>query len=139
MNVKIADVMVSQVITVSPHHTLEEAQKIMQEKQIHSLPVIDKEGEAVGIITTSDFTKGYSPVASLWQIMTKHVYCVPAYNDVHIAARIMRNHKIHHVVVLDDKKVVGIVSSFDLLKLVEDHRFVMKNPPTPSRHSSKRQ
>jgi CBS domain-containing protein len=139
MNVKIADIMVKQVITVGPHKTLEQAQLIMQDKNIHSLPIVDGDGTAIGIITTSDFTKGHSPDSKLRQIMTKRVYCVPAYNDVHVAARIMRNHKIHHVIVLDEKKVAGIISSFDLLKLVEEHRFVMKNPPTPSRKASKRQ
>ena len=44
----------------------------------------------------------------------------------------MRNHKIHHVVVTHEKKVVGILSAFDLLKLVEGHRYVQKNAPTKS-------
>ena len=51
---------------------------------------------------------------------------MPQYNDASIAARIMRKNKIHHVVVTHEKKVVGLISSFDLLKLVEGHRFVMK-------------
>ncbi len=61
--------------------------------------------------------------------MTQKVYTVPQYADPSLAARIMRKHKIHHVVVTHEKKVVGIISSFDLLKLVEEHRFVMKNAP----------
>jgi CBS domain-containing protein len=48
-----------------------------------------------------------------------------------VAARIMRNHKIHHLMVTDEKKLIGIISSFDLLKLVEGHRFEIKNPATP--------
>jgi CBS domain-containing protein len=66
-------------------------------------------------------------------VMTEGVYTVPKYDDVSIAARVMRNHKIHRVVVTHEKKVVGVLSSFDLLKLVEGHRFVAKNPPTESR------
>ena len=58
---------------------------------------------------------------------------IPQYDDVSIAARIMRNHKIHHLMVTSEQKIVGVLSSFDLLKLVEGHRFVMKNAPTPSR------
>ena len=38
------------------------------------------------------------------------------------------------VVVTDERKVVGILSAFDLLKLVEDHRFQMKQAPTPGKH-----
>jgi signal-transduction protein with cAMP-binding, CBS, and nucleotidyltransferase domain len=48
----------------------------------------------------------------------------------------MRNHKIHHLIVTHEQKVVGIISSFDLLTLVEDHRFVMKNAPTPNHKST---
>ncbi|CAN5546300.1 hypothetical protein BH24ACT22_BH24ACT22_08740 [soil metagenome] len=51
----------------------------------------------------------------------------------------MRNRRIHHVVVTEEKKVVGVLSSFDLLKLVEQHRFVMKPGPTPSRNQGRRQ
>jgi CBS domain-containing protein len=58
---------------------------------------------------------------------------VPKYDDVSIAARVMRNHRIHHVVVTHEQAVVGVLSAFDLLKLVEGHRYVAKNPPTPSR------
>jgi signal-transduction protein with cAMP-binding, CBS, and nucleotidyltransferase domain len=64
--------------------------------------------------------------------MTKPVHTIPQYDDVSTAARIMRNHRIHRVVVTHEQKVVGILSSFDLLKLVEGHRFVTKNAPTSS-------
>ena len=67
------------------------------------------------------------------QFMSTDVYTVPRYDQPHIAARVMRNHHLHHVVVTEDKLVVGMVSSFDLLRLVEEHRFTMKQGPTPSR------
>ena len=89
-------------------------------------------------MTSSDLVaeaKAGSPVSTL---MTEKVYSVPRYEDVHVAARVMRNHRIHHVIVTHEQKVVGILSSFDLLRLVEDHRFVMKNPPTPKRRGQRR-
>ena len=70
--------------------------------------------------------------------MNANVYTVPQYADASLAARIMRNHGIHHVVVTHEKKVVGIISSFDLLRLVEEHRFVMKNAPDVSKKGGKR-
>lgn len=133
MNVKIADIMVQSVITIGPHLTFEEVKATMQRKKVHSLPVVDEEGGILGIVTTNDLVKDTSPDTKVRNFMTKRVYTVPAYNDVHIAARIMRNHHIHHVVVQHNKKIVGIISSFDLLKLVEDHRFVMKNPPSSNK------
>ncbi|MBI3770142.1 MAG: CBS domain-containing protein [Deltaproteobacteria bacterium] len=65
--------------------------------------------------------------------MTSPVYMLPEYNDVHVVACVMRKHRVHHVVVSKEKRVIGLISSFDLLKLVEDHRSVMKNGPTERR------
>jgi CBS domain-containing protein len=129
MNVKIADLMAKRVITVQRHHNVERVRGIMERNRFHAVPVVGAEGEALGIVTSADLArrvKGESPVT---RVMTKNVLCVPAYNDVSVAARIMRKHKIHHVVVTQEKKVVGMISSFDLMKLLEGKRFTMKNAP----------
>ncbi|MEO1258499.1 MAG: CBS domain-containing protein [Bacteroidota bacterium] len=138
MNVKIADIMQKSVVTTVPHKSLGHVKDIMTKNRISSVPVINSDNEPVGIITTSDLAKGHDEGTPISHIMPDHVYTVPAYNDVHIAARIMRNHHIHHVVVTHEHEIVGVVSSFDLLQLVEEHRFVMKNPPTPSKKGNKR-
>lgn len=63
------------------------------------------------------------------RIMTNEVKTIPAYNDASAAACAMRRSKVHHLIVTHEKQVVGIISTFDLLKLVEDHRFVVKGAP----------
>ena len=85
------------------------------------------------MITSSDLLKDFKPGTPVSRIMSDGCYTVPRYEGVHIAARVMRNHKLHHVVVTEEQKVVGILSSFDMLKLVEDHRFTMKNAPNESK------
>ena len=132
MNVKINELMASKVITAQPHHTIGHVRKLMEKNKIHAIPVIGPEDEAVGIVTTADLVADVKDATPLSSIIGDHLHAVPAYNDVYVAARIMRKHKIHHVVVTHEKKVVGIISSFDLLKLVEDHRFTLKNPPGKS-------
>lgn len=138
MNIKISDIMHKSVVTTVPHKSLGHVRDIMKKNGISSVAVVNSDNEPVGIITTSDLAKGHDEGTPISKIMPEHVYTVPAYNSVHIAARIMRNHHIHHVVVTHEHEIVGIVSSFDLLKLVEDHRFAMKNPSTPSKHANKR-
>ncbi|HFA48552.1 MAG TPA: CBS domain-containing protein [Bacteroidetes bacterium] len=138
MNIKIADIMHKSVVTTLPHKSLGHVRDIMAKNGISSVPVINSEKELVGIITTSDLANGHSEGTPVNKIMPEHVFTVPAYNDVHVAARIMRNHHIHHVVVTHEHEIVGVVSSFDLLKLVEGHRFVMKNPPTKSKKEEKK-
>lgn len=138
MNVKIKDLMISSVVTSMPHKSIGHAREIMIRNKIKSLPIVNSEHEVAGIVTSTDTLQDISDTTPISKVMTTKVYTVPLYGDVHIAARIMRNHKINHLIVTDEKKVVGVISAFDLLKLVEDHRFVMKNAPTPSRKKSKR-
>ena len=133
MSAKIADVMAKRVITAQPHHTVEHARKLMQRNHIHAVPVVGSDGEALGIVTTADLAGDLKNGASVSQVMSDGVYAVPAYNDVSVAARIMRKRKIHHVVVTHEKQVVGMISSFDLLQLVEEHRFTMKAAPSEAK------
>ena len=139
MNIKVKDLMAKSVITTMPHKTVGHAQSIMAKNKIKSIPIIDSEMNIKGIITSSDMLQDLSETTPLSHVMTTKVYTIPSYSDVHIAARIMRNHHINHIIVSDEKKIDGVLSAFDLLKLVEDHRFVMKNEPTPSKKKSKRE
>jgi CBS domain-containing protein len=140
VNVKVDEIMSRSVITTEPHKSIDHVRGIMEKNKVSAVPVVNTEGEALGIVSSTDLVpelNGSSPVSKL---MTDKVYTVPKYDDVSIAARVMRNHHIHRVVVTHEKKVVGVLSTFDLLKLVEDHRYVAKNAPTKStRKKPKRQ
>lgn len=138
MNVKVEDLMVPNVMTVQRHHTVERARNLMQRNRIHVLPVVYPDGTVAGIASSYDIAADLKSETPLGTVMTDDVYPIPEYNDVHHAARLMRNHKIHHVIVTREKKVVGVLSSFDLLKLVEQHRFAMKPGPTPQRKPERR-
>ncbi len=139
MNVKVADLMTSSVITAEPHQSIEHIRMMLERNGIHAVPVVDTERRPVGIVSLTDLVHGLKPGAPISSVMTKKVYTVPKYDDVSIAARVMRNHGIHRVIVTHEQQVVGLLSAFDLLKLVESHRYVEKNAPTPSkRKGSKR-
>ncbi len=126
MTVKIADLMSKRVITAQPHHTVAHVRELMTKNRILAVPVVGPDGEAVGIVTSSDLMNGHNERSPVSKVMTEGVYKLPAYNNIDVAARVMRKHKIHHVVVTHEQQIVGIVSSFDLLKLVENHRFEAK-------------
>ena len=132
MNTKVQDLMHAQVVTVEPHHTVEHVRGIISRNQISALPVVDGEGHPIGIVSLTDLVDHETEGTPISRVMTEKVYTVPKYEDVSIAARVMRNHGIHRVVVTHEQKVVGVLSSFDLLTLVEDRRWVAKNPPTES-------
>jgi len=135
MNVKIEDLMVTSVVTTHKHQTVGHAKDIMKRNRIHSLPIVNEAHEVEGIITTKDLVDDVSNDTPIRHIMTTKILTIPKYSDVHIAARIMRNHHIHHLVVTHEKQIAGVLSSFDLLKLIEKHRYIAKNAPTPSKKS----
>ena len=130
-NVKIEEIMSSRVMKATPHLTVGHVRKVMSDNHLSAMPVVDPEGEAVGIVTAVDLLDDHNAGSPISGIMSSPVLTVNPYDGTHIAARIMRNHHVHHVVVTHDKEVVGIVSAYDLLKLVEDHRYVARNRPTP--------
>lgn len=139
MNVKVNDLMTESVVTAEPHQSIEHVRKMLEKNGISAVPVVDTSRHPVGIVSATDLSHDLKPGAPVSSIMTEKVYTVPRYDDVSIAARVMRNHGIHRVVVTHDQAVVGVLSAFDLLKLVEDHRYVQKNAPTRSaRKGSKR-
>jgi len=127
--------MAKHVITTEPHKTVGHVKSMMQNNRISCVPVVDSENVPVGIVTTNDFKLNVSDTSPVSTLLSGHVYSVPAYNDVSVAAKVMRKHKFHHLVVTHEKEIVGIISSFDLLQLLDDHKFVMKNPPTPGKKS----
>ena len=138
MNVKVEEVMVTQVISTHERKSIGHARDIMQKNNVHSLPIVNGDNKVVGIITINDIVEGVSDDTTVNLVMSKKVLTIPKYSGIHVAARIMRNHHIHHLVVTHEKELVGVLSSLDLLQFVEEHRFVSKNAPTESKKSGGR-
>jgi len=134
MSIKVEELMTRSVITAKPHQSVEHVRSMLEKNSISAVPVVDSDGHPIGIVSSTDLVRELKPGSPISQVMTEKVYTVPQYDDTSIAARVMRNHKIHRVVVTHEKQVVGMLSAFDLLELVESHRYVAKNAPTPSKH-----
>ena len=131
MNVDVEQIMESRVMTATPHQTAGHLKTVMAEHRVSAMPVVNTDNEPVGIVTAADLLQNHKEGEPISGFMSSPVYTVSPYDGPHIAARIMRNNRTHHVVVTKEKKVVGIVSAYDLLKLVEDHRYTARDQPTP--------
>ena len=138
MTVKIADLMARRVISATPHQSVAHVRGLMERNRIHAIPVVGPEMEPVGIVSSADLAKRLKDATPIRRVMSQHVKTIPAYNSVSAAARAMRRGRIHHLVVTHEKRVIGMLSSFDLLKLVEDHRFTLKNPSKRRAGASRR-
>jgi CBS domain-containing protein len=53
--IKVRDIMTSPTITVNEHTPIKECAQIMKEKNFHHLPVVNKKGEVIGMISATDF------------------------------------------------------------------------------------
>ena len=85
MNVKIADLMNSPVMTTTPHQKMGRVKKVLRDNHASCMPVVNTDGEPVGIITASDLLSDYPEGAPVSNYMTEKIYTVPQYNDVSIA------------------------------------------------------
>lgn len=135
-SVKVEDLMVKQVVTVTRHQLAGKARELMSRHRIHSIPVVDAEGAPVGIVTSTDLIEGVDDSTSIGQIMTPEVQRVSQFAAPSLAAQLMRKHHIHHLVVTNDGQVSGILSTFDLLQLVEERRFSLRQQKSPPKKST---
>lgn len=127
MKVRVEDLMSHSVITTVPHKSVEHVRNMMANNHIKSIPVVDSENHPIGIVTTADLVgNGVKDGTPVSKVMTEKVLTIQKYAGVQDAAHLMLKHKLHHLVVTHEKEVVGILSSFDLLKLVEGKHFVAK-------------
>ena len=126
MNIKIADLMVKDVITILPHKSIGHVKDIMKKNKISAVPVINSENVPIGILTSTDFQKDLNESSPVSTILPESIIQVPAYNNIDIAAKLMLKQKIHHVLVTHEKELVGIISSFDLIKLIAQKKVSLK-------------
>ncbi|AEJ18582.1 CBS and ACT domain-containing protein [Gracilinema caldarium] len=119
-------------VTVTPDVSVPEAQAIMRREKIRRLPVLDKQGKLVGIVTSLDLIHASpSPATSLdmyelhyllsklkvESVMTKNVITVSEDLPIEEAARIMADNNISGLPVMRNTILVGIITESDLFKL----------------------
>lgn len=144
--VKIVDIMTSNVETLSPGDTIQDAVRLMVEFNITTVPVVNFENKCVGILSRSDLTEMFmeedselSRVIDMdrlsleWlhrsldtgdsrqvkELMTYEVKSIRDDQNLIAACRLMAELHIHHLPVVDaNDSVVGIVSAFDVVNAV---------------------
>jgi CBS domain-containing protein len=136
-----SDVMNPDVMTVTDDMSVPELAAFLTENQITGAPVLDTHGHAVGVVSVTDIAESGGGAGS-WQqedgvqpedrrglhventgqrvrdIMTPTVYTVPDDTPVSQLASTMIAGRVHRLLVTKDKRIVGIVTALDLLKLL---------------------
>lgn len=113
----VSDIMVSPVVVTQKNKTVKHVRELLDRKNINALPVLTFEGEITGIVTMSDIAQETNENRLIEEIMTPKTHVVSANSGLKDAAKMMEKHHVHHLVVMDNGQVVGILSSMDFVSL----------------------
>ena len=148
MNVE--QLMTPDPITVAPQTPVAEIAQLLLEHRINGVPVVDREGGMLGIITAGDLIiraadERLEPRTSIWkenfyksvfrhpeetdkdqgrtamEVMTRDVHSVEPATDIVMAARLLVDFDIISLPVLQNGRVIGMLSRHDLVKWVAKH------------------
>ena len=118
-----------QVWTISKDSTILDGLKLMAEKQIGSLPVLEGE-QVVGIFTERDFARRVGPdrrkpeETRIEEVMTRELITVDPDQTVNDCLMLMTENHIRHLPVMDEGRLVGIISVGDVVKdIIEELEF----------------
>lgn len=133
---RVRDVMNTKIVTIAPDTSYEGAAKLMQSEGISALPVVDPNGALEGILSEKDLFRGIYPDYSdyfvnpeafndederedrvrelrkhpVYEFMTTNVEKVSPQTPLMLAGGLMVAHRVHSLPVIDEGKLVGIIS-----------------------------
>jgi CBS domain-containing protein len=144
-----SDVMTVRVVTIEPDATVQAAAKLMLERGISALPVVDKFGRLIGIISEGDLIRraetGTERSSSWWlnvisgsdqlaydfvkahgtkvsDVMTREVVVAKPDTPLREVARLLESNRIKRVPVVEENLLIGIVSRANLLQALASAR-----------------
>jgi acetoin utilization protein AcuB len=127
--------MTKQLITIGPKDPLTEVKAIFDNHRIHHIPVV-KFRNIVGMVSKTDFLhfvrgmhqSSYDQIVETTRlqrycaedIMTRGLAKLEADDRINVAVEVFRENLFHALPVLKDNELVGIVTTFDLIKMLSD-------------------
>lgn len=131
---KVSEIMTREVLFVRPDDTMSKVDELFRTHNIHHLPVLNRDGVVVGMVSKTDYFKilhGFTLFRTekseefnkailrsllVKEVMTKQVARLHPDDTVMVAAGFFRENLFHAIPVVDDEgKLVGIVSTYDML------------------------
>jgi CBS domain-containing protein len=121
------DIMTRRVITVSGDAPVKDLAKLLMENSVSGVPVVDRSGKILGVISEADLLAKKGGVAR--DIMSEKIFTVDEYSSVEKIAALMTAEKIKRVLVVGEKELAGIVSRADIVRAIALGDYVPLHTP----------
>ena len=118
----VSAIMTAELVTVTVHTPLAEAEALFRRHGIHHLPVVDPAGALVGMLSHSDFLKLLGRDAAtltVRDLMTTGLAKLEPDDAVRTAAAVFALNKFHALPVVAGERLVGIVTTLDLIRMID--------------------
>ncbi|MGN0105107.1 CBS domain-containing protein [Methanobrevibacter ruminantium] len=123
INDPVKEIMTRDVISISPKYSIRESVDVMTKNGIGSVPIVDKEEKLVGIVTERDFAlalAGSLTNETVGDIMIKDVITTTPGTPIESCSKIMVRNNLRRIPVVEEEKLIGIVTSTDILRFFGD-------------------
>jgi CBS domain-containing protein len=122
------DIMTRNVYTTSAEASVQEVAQLLSRKNISGVPVIDKDGKMIGIVTEADIIgKVDREGLRAADIMSPEIIAVDEETRVGEIAMLLTEHKIKRVPVMRNGKLVGIVCRADIVHAVAQGHLIIRH------------
>jgi len=122
---KAKDVMIKEVVTITPDATLADAIELLVARCVSGLPVLDANKKVVGIISEKDILNfifsGNLRITKVEEAMTKNVISFTSDTDIEKITLCISENKFRRVPIIDNGKLVGIISRRNIIRRVLEH------------------
>lgn len=129
---QILDAKGSQVWSITPNASVYDALRVMGEKEVGALAVIEA-GQLIGVISERDYARKVilrgktSRETSVHEIMTAAVHTTTPTQTVQECMKLMTEQRIRHLPVLNDGNLIGMISIGDLVKaIIDEQQFIIE-------------
>lgn len=114
-----------QVVTIHPEQSIRDAVMLLSSHNIGALVVVDQDGRLAGIISERDVIRRGAADENIFslpvgEVMTKKVITGVPQDDLFSVAHTMTERRFRHLPIIDNDKLVGIISIGDVLKAQRD-------------------
>ncbi len=122
-----SDIMTRNVCTIQPEASAQQAAQLLYQKRISGAPVVNAQGQLIGMITEADIISKVSREGlRVADIMTHELIVVTEETPVGEIAQLLTERKIKRVPVVRDGRLVGIVSRADIVHAVAEGHLIIR-------------